>query len=374
VDFEAKSLGPAAEGLEGAAMMRAAFAAPAAMAAAPRRAKISRDTLAESAQVATSGEALGELFQYMIATPVTIGRGQSAMVPIVSSGSAYRKDLLYNGSKLPAHPVATLRFQNESSLTLERGPVTVIEKDEYVGEAVLPFTTAGGEVVVPYAVELGVKVREEMGASREIQGLHIRNTYLLIEEWDVRWRDYRLSNSTAQARTVLIEHPRTAHYDLFDTPAPSERTGEQYRFQVEVLGRGETVLRVQERRLLRRQEELVRQSLEGLQQYHRQGLLDRETHDKAAEVLRLWARIAANEQRLKELDADRQRVYQAQQQIQGNMGVLGTAGKEGALRAQYVDQLAAGEEQLKGIGQQEAALKAEIERLKQEVEAKLRAL
>jgi hypothetical protein len=372
VGFEAQVLGVAADDMERAPMMRAAFAAPAA--AGPPRAKISRETLAAAAPVSTSGEALGELFQYVIGTPVTIGRGQSAMVPIVSASMTYRKDLLYNAAKLPAHPVATLRFQNQSGLTLERGPVTVMEQGEYVGEAVLPFTAAGGEVVVPHAVELGIKVREEAGSSREIQGLHIRGTYLLIEEWDVRWREYRLANGTPRPLTVLVEHPRTAHYDLFDTPEPAERTAEQYRFQAEVLGRGETALRVQERRLLRRQEELLRQSLEGLERYHRQGLLDRKTHDKAAEVLRLWSQIVSNEQRLKELDAERQNIYAAQQQIQGNMGALSTAGKEGALRAQYVDQLAASEEQLRGIGQQEAALKAEIERLKQEVEAKLRAL
>ena len=56
------------------------------------------------------------------------------------------------------------------------------------------------------------------------------------------------------------------------------------------------------------------------------------------------------------------------------MTALATTGKEGALRAQYVDQLQASEEQLKTLGQQEAALKAEIEQLKQEVEARLRAL
>jgi hypothetical protein len=372
VSFEAQVLGVAADEVEGTPMMRAAMGAP--LAAAPARFKMSREALAAAAPVSTSGEAMGELFQYVIRTPVTVGRGQSAMVPIVSTTTDYRKDLLYNASKLPAHPVATLRFQNESGLTLERGPVTVMEKSEYVGEAVLPFTTAGGEVVLPHAVELGIKVREEAGSSREIQGLHIRGTYLLIEEWDVRWREYRLANSTARPLTVLVEHPRTAHYELFDTPEPAERTGEHYRFQAKVLGRGETALRVQERRLLRRQEELLRQSLEGLERYQRQGLLDRKTHDKAAEVLRLWAKIAANEQRLKELDADRQKIYAAQQQIQGNMGALSTAGKEGALRAQYVDQLAASEEQLKGIDGQEAALKAEIERLKQEVDAKLRAL
>ena len=101
-------------------------------------------------------------------------RGQSAMVPIVSADLDYRKDLLYNGAKLPAHPVATLRLKNGSGLTLERGPVTVLEKGEYVGEAVLPFTVVGSEMAVAYAVELGVKVREEGGAGREIRGLRIR--------------------------------------------------------------------------------------------------------------------------------------------------------------------------------------------------------
>ncbi|HSJ52906.1 MAG TPA: hypothetical protein VLC52_04095, partial [Anaerolineae bacterium] len=146
------------------AMMRAMAAPP----PAPALAKMSRDALAKAAPVSTSGEALGELFQYVIATPVTVGRGQSAMVPIVSADLAYRKDLLYNGLKLPAHPVATLRLTNESGLTLERGPVTVLDRGEYVGEAVLPFSVAGGEIVVPYAVELSVRVREEMGSSREI--------------------------------------------------------------------------------------------------------------------------------------------------------------------------------------------------------------
>src|SRR5512137_367501 len=150
------------------APMRAMYDAAPPPAPAPMAMKaISREALAQAAPVTTTGEALGELFQYVIGTPVTVGRGQSAMVPIVSADLGYRKDLLYNGAKLPAHPVATLRLKNGSGLTLERGPVTVLEGAEYVGEAILPFTVAGGELVVPYSVELAVKVRESSGSSRE---------------------------------------------------------------------------------------------------------------------------------------------------------------------------------------------------------------
>jgi hypothetical protein len=252
--------------------------------------------------------------------------------------------------------------------------VTVLEGGEYAGEAVLPFTVGGAEVVVPYAVELGVKVREQNGSRREIHGLRVEGIYLHIEEWDVHWREYQLNNSTGQAVAVLVEHPRTAHYDLFDTPKPKERTDEHWRFEVETPARGEATLRVQERRLVSRREELRRQSHKGLQRYLKKGLMDRETHDRVAELLRLWEKIAENERRLEETEKERRTIYKAQQQIQGNMGALSQTGKEGALRARYVEQLGASEEQLKALSQREANLKAEIERLKREIEERVEAL
>lgn len=335
---------------------------------------ISAQALAKSAPVAATGEALGELFQYRIGTPVTVQRGHSAMVPIVASTLGFRKDLIFNSAKMPAHPVATLRLRNDSGLVLERGPVTVIEGSEYVGEAVLPFTTAGGEVVVPYAVELGIRAREETGARREIRGLSVRGAYLQVEEWDIRWRQVALAGNTGQAATVLVEHPRLAAYDLFESAKPVETAEGQWRFGVEVPARGEVTLKVQERRLLSRREELRQQSADALQQYMGRGLLDRATHGRLSELLQLWQQIATYERLLAEQDQERQKVYKAQQQIQGNMGALSTSGKEGTLRARYVEQLEASEEQLKTVDRRESDLKAEIERLKAEVEARLQVL
>ena len=351
----------------GATMARAM--APAA--AQPTTRSLSRKALAEAAPVTTTGEALGELFQYVIGTPVTVGRGQSAMVPIVSADLGYRKDLLYNGAKLPAHPVATARLENESGLTLERGPVTVLDGGEYVGEAILPFTVVGSELAVPYAVELGVNVHEESGSGDEAHRLHVRGAYLHFEEWHVRWREYRIHNKTGQAIEVLVEHPRTSHYDLFDTPQPAERTDEHLRFQLEVPARDEVGLRVHERRLTKRQEELRRQSYKNLQRYLRRGLIERDIHDQVVDLLKLWERIADNEEAHAKIDEEREEIYKAQQQIQGNMGALSQSGKEGAMRARYVERLEATEEQLRGLAQRESGLKVEIERLKKEAEAQV---
>jgi hypothetical protein len=345
-----------------------------ALAAEVERKAIGRQALHEAAPVVAEGEELGELFQYVIGTPVSVRRGHSAMVPILSSEVSYRKTLLYNDSKMPVHPVATLFLKNDTGLTLERGPVTVIHGGAYVGEAVLPFTTSGGEVVVPYSVELGIKVREERGSGRRIQGLHIKEAYLHIEEWDIRWRDYHLRNFTQQAMTVLIEHPVSAHFELYDTAEPKEHTLEHLRFEVQVPADAETTLRVRERRLLSRQEELQKQSYEGLQRYLQQELLDRDAYEKVTKLLGLWEQIADSEKRLEETDHERQKIYKTQQQIQGNMGALSTTGKEGTLRTRYVEQLEATEDQLRQIDKEEADLRAAIQRLRQEVAERLAAL
>lgn len=354
--FQAKGLG-------------AAPAPMAAMRAAP--AKMSRQDLQGATAVQTSGESLGELFQYRINTPVSVGRGQSAMVPIVAANLPYRKELLYNGAKLPAHPVASLRLDNKTGLTLERGPLTVIEDGDYVGEAVLPFTAEGAEFLIPYAVELGVTVREESGSRTEIHGLSLKGAYLLFEEWDIRWRNYQVNNSANRPLTILIEHPRQTSYDLFDTPQPAEQTAETYRFSVETRPRQETTLRVQTRFLRRRQEQIERQSYVNLARYLRDGLINRATHDLIAEILRLMENIGDHKTRLAAIDQERQKVYEAQKQIQGNMAALSTSGKEGQMRVQYVARLEATEQSLHTLAQEEAKLQAEIKGLEKEIERRL---
>jgi hypothetical protein len=353
------------EAVDGAAMLRAA---------APAKRAVSVQALERATTVAASGADLGELFEYAIVIPVTVGRGQSAMVPIVSARLDCHKDLLYNGSKLALHPVATLRMRNDTGLTLERGPVTVIDSGRYAGEAVLPFTAVEGELVAPYAVELAVKVQEESSHSREVHGLRISGYYLTIEEWDVRTRLYQLHNSSAEAVTVLVEHPRTALYELFDTPAPREQTAEHVRFAVQAPARGEATLRVQERRLLSRHEEIRHQSAQALRGFATRGLLSKQAHAQLSALLALWERIAVHERRLVEIEQERQKIYKGQEQVRGNMGALSATGKEGELRAGYVDKLRASEQQLELLSGEEKQLQSEIARLKDEIESKVKAL
>jgi hypothetical protein len=359
------------------AMMAAAapMAAAGQMAGAPPApAALDAARLAHSASAQAAGQELGELFQYALQNPVSVERGQSALAPIISQWLKPTKDLLYNASKLPTHPVATLRIRNETGLTLERGPVTIFEGDMYAGEAILPLTPNGGEIVAPYAVELGVRVREQNGSASQVHSVRLHGALVTIEQWDMRWREYQLSNQTEKELRVLVEHPRLSQYELADTPEPAEKTEDAYRFAVQAKAHAETILRVNERRLVLRKEELYKQTYAGLQQYLRQGLINPEVHAKAAEILRLWEQAQELEKALNELEDQRAAIFRQQQQIQGNMAALGASGKEGALRARYVSDLEASEDQLKELRRQEEALKQKAADLEEEITRQVKAL
>ena len=348
-----------------------------AAAAAPPSPKMMRarkpmaEQLAQTTAVETAGAAKGALFQYRIQTPVSVGRGQSAMAPILSVTLPCQKELLYNGAKMPDHPVASLRLENKTGLTLERGPALVLEDGDYAGEAVLPFTAVDAEFVVPFAVELGVRVREQSGSRTEIHGLSLEKAYLLVEEWDIRWREYRLFNSTAQAMTVLVEQSRQTQYELFDSPEPAETSEDSVRFAVELPPQSEKTLRINRRRLRRRREEISSQSYVKLQRYLRQGLMDRKTHDLIAEILGLMEQIDRQNERLAEIEKERDALYQGQEQTRETMQVLGSSGKEGKLRAQYVDRLQQMQTSLDALAGEEQNVRQKIKRLENAIQEKL---
>jgi hypothetical protein len=353
------------------AMTRAARGVPAAPQAVAELAAaevLTPEAVATSTPLQAAGKALGELFQYDISTPMTVGRGQSAMAPIVSARLACSKELVYSAGQLPGHPVATLRVRNDTGLTLERGPVTVIDDGEYVGEALLAFTPADAEINVPYAVQLGVKVREQSGRETRLHGLQIKGKYLSIQEWDIRWREVQLNNATAREQHVLVEHPRQADFELFDTVQPASQTANQYRFAAEMPANGETTLRVQEKRLNRRREEVSLQHAAGLRTYLGANLLSATDSAQLEELLALWAQMAGNEQRLDDIDKDRAQVYKAQEQFRANLQSLGVEGREGSLRTGYVDRLQASEDQLQALVEREARVKADIAALQARVD------
>ncbi|HWR98883.1 MAG TPA: DUF4139 domain-containing protein, partial [Candidatus Methanoperedens sp.] len=123
--------------------------------------------LEASSGAAAQGAKVGELFSYEPRDPVSIPRGQAALVPIVSKRIAGKRVLVYQASFSP-RPVNAWVLANDTDLTLEAGAVTFFEGSTSLGEGILGHTLPpGGQEVVPYAVDATVDVTPKISSRQE---------------------------------------------------------------------------------------------------------------------------------------------------------------------------------------------------------------
>lgn len=336
------------------------------MAAAPQRLAKSRASfrpseIAKASPPAAEAKEAGEFFQYAVTTPVSVKRGESALVPIIGATVNYSRELLYNGSKLPKHPVAALRFSNTTGLTLERGPVTVVEDSDYKGEAVVPFTKDGNEVYLPYAVELGVRVTERPSTYTQIIGLAIEGAYLIYEEYQITTVTYIIENTTAKVLTIAIEAAILPDYELFDTPVPDVETATDRRWRVSIAARSRIEFSRNERRLARRYEQLTNLNYQNLQYFMDNRWLDQTTLARLRELLDNLALMQRARAERDKLNVERKTLYERQEQLRANLNTLQPSGQEANLRKRMLDQLEVAQNRLEEIDRQIVDLTRQID-------------
>jgi hypothetical protein len=295
------------------------------------------DDMSQSTAHTTTGSALDELFEYRVGG-VSVGRGESAMVSIAQHIAPYRRELLYNGAKHPLHPVAALRMRNQTSLTLERGPVTVLEDGQYRGEAMLPFTPADAEIVLAYAVELGLTVREEMSDVTTTSSIHLEGAYLHIAEYFDHRTEYTLTNTTVRDEAVTLERGRWHGAELIDTRQPDERTDEHERWTVSCGANAITTFAVTERVLQQRQEAVLHEDLRPLAEYLQGRWLDGGARLILQTILRLREQIADANERLAELQTERAELGTRQDRLRKNLTINATNEAEEEIRRRSADE------------------------------------
>ena len=336
--------------------------APVSRSRAQATAKMSTQMM-QSAPTVSSGEERGALFAYRIDQPVSVARGQSGMVPIVAEKLEGKRELLYNPSKHPRNPVASLRFKNTTGLTLERGPVTVLEEDDYAGEAMLEFSPTGGELIVAFAIELGVNITEQSQFEVRLEKLGVAGSYLQIQEYSVRTSTYELENQTEKAVTVTLEHDRWQGSEIFETPGVMTQTLEFARWNLPLEPRIRKQFEIRERTMQTRLEEVRNLNGAQLQTYLEHKFLDKQTHAALENILTQYLNINTINQNLSKLEQERERISRRQTQIQANLASLGRESEEGKLRARLVNELGTLEDRLKAMQAEDDGMQKQIAEL-----------
>jgi hypothetical protein len=339
----------------------------------PRRAALRRN-LGQATKVEVKGTAKGEFFQYEVGVPVTIKRGQSAMVPILNATLAARKQHLFNFTKVPDHPVVAILADNQTGLTLERGPTTVLEAGNYMGEAVLSFTPTGNEFFVPYAVDLGIKVIPDETTHDVTTTIAIgTGNYLVYDYYRIITTTYAIENRNPTAVNLVIEQnqrveKRRRRYELFETPEPTEQTAEFYRWRVPIAAKTQTSFVVRERSRFSRQERITNLSYLTLKEYLDNRYIDADLFQQLKHILDLQQQVQTLEHSIKQQRTQLTELSEQQKAAAEKMKPLARDGDEGQLRSRLVAKIQQWEDERDHLttaitdGQQELqALKTQID-------------
>src|SRR5207248_1316265 len=206
-------------------------AAPEANAPAP----LTAEDLAKSVAAQAEGAERGALFEYAIKQPVSLTKGQAALVPIVSGAIDGEALSIYDPSSDASHALNGFRLKNSTGLHLAGGPITVFRNGIYAGDAQVQHLQPGDDRLLSYAVDLDLVTAHEPPQERQdVISITAKSSVLTITHRQQRTNKYTLRNKSNAAKSVLVEQRIEPEFHLTAPEKPAEQTPESYRFMVPV--------------------------------------------------------------------------------------------------------------------------------------------
>jgi hypothetical protein len=198
------------------------------------------DQIAALSTVAPAGPAteIADLFEYSIATPVTVRKDESAMMPFLQQKVSARKLIIYSDPTRP-NPFNAAELTNNTGKTLDGGPITVFDAGTYAGEALVETVKNLDKRFISYGVDLGTRITTNIDSRNDtVRELHAHNGLLISKTAQVQKKSYSVHNVDPRAKTLIVEHPVRAGFNLIDTEKPIETARDVYRFEIKLPANG----------------------------------------------------------------------------------------------------------------------------------------
>ncbi len=269
---------------------------------------------------AASGKEAGELFRYSVKAPVTIARQSSAMLPIVAGTAEGEKLSVFNANAHPRHPYSAFKLKNSTGLALLSGPVTVFDGGTYAGDAELPNLQPGEERLLSYGLDLActVEPRSE-GRPQQLVSAKIANGVLYLQHRSFQETLYTIKNKKDAKKTVLVEHPYNAGWELVEPKKAEERTDSFYRFQASVPADDKAELKVVTQRIDGQTMALINMDVDRIGMYVSGKELPRKVKDALAKAAEMKRGLNDLNRKVAELERQKSELYAEQGRLRDNL-------------------------------------------------------
>jgi hypothetical protein len=299
----------------------------------------------QTAQVAQAQE-LGDYFEYNIKQSITIGKNQSALVPILQSRIEAEKVTLWTANAgQPA--LRALWVKNASGLTLDSGTFNIIDSGTFAGEGLIETVHPDERRLLSYAADTAIRVTSQF-ESRDlpVSRVQILKGVMFLSREHHDNVNYTIRNSDTASRQVVIEHPVREGWKLAGSLKPQETSASHYRFEVPVDPGKTKELAVEETH-----QDVSRSMLTDITEHQVQVLATenvmtpelqasfRKVLDQKNQINKLQVETEARQKELSAINADQSRIRENMKALKGSV-------EEKALLARYTHQLNSQEDRL----------------------------
>ena len=309
---------------------------------------------------------IGELFEYRFATPLTVRKGESAMIPFLQQKIDSRKLLIFSetGSE---HPTNAVELTNATGKTLDGGPVTVYDSGVYAGEALMTTVKAGDKRLVSYAVDLGTRITPRFDTGSEtVREIHARRGMLTLRNAVQETRTYTIRNVDSKPKTLIVEHPVRQQYKLLNQK-PAETTASAYRFEVKLPANGTEKFAVSEERVYDRALLISSLTPDVLFTYVQNKGLSEIARKQLEEALALKRKIAETQSQLGTTRTQIEALNRDAGRVRENINSLNRVSGQQEQVQQYARRLSELETRIAGLRDREGDLEAQRVKLETEL-------
>ncbi len=337
----------------------------------------SLDASSAAAKLSPDAEAakIGDYFEYNLKQKITIGKNQSALVPILQSNVEAETVTLWSRNDDESSgrvPLRAIWLKNTSGQILDSGTFNILQHDTFAGEGVLESIHPDERRLLSYAADTAVHVKSENESSdKPFSRVKIVKGLMILTREQRQKTKFEIRDADKDPRVVVLELPAQDGWTLTkDTPKPEESTASLHRFRVPVEGGKTAELTVDsvhpeetQYALTNLDSNLV--ALLGQQQRIKPAL--QEVFDR---VLAQRMKVSGLDQQMMQRRQETDRISADQGRIRENMKALKGTAEEKALVQRYTgalnqqeDRLTAIRTELEDLQQKRHAAAAELDRM-----------
>lgn len=334
-----------------------------------------REAMRRSVDVQTRTVEVGDLFQYEIKNQVTVKRNQSALVPILQGPFEGKRVAVYNPGVRDKNPMSAVLFKNTTGMTLEGGPLTVLEGETYVGEAMLETMKPDEERLVPFSVELGCLVTTDNESKLETVHLaRIVQGTLYLHRYRIEKTIYLVRNKLKRDLDLYLEHRFKDGWRLVQPEEPEERTESFYRFRLEAPAKKTTRFVVEEQGDMVESWHIHNVDRKQIAVWLEKGYINDTTREALQQLVESNDKAATLEHWIQQRTGEIEEIYSNQERLRENLQALGASPDERGLRERYIEALSTEEDRLAELREQVQQWRDEKAAMDEEIASMVRNL